>query len=99
MAQKQIIWSKKAEEELIAALEYYNNRNKSTAYSLKLLDRIEQKTELIIKNNFLGRLAEDGQTRILIVDEFLILYQVEEKHLEVVSFWHNKQNPGKKIDQ
>ena len=46
MAQKQIIWSKKAEEELIAALEYYNNRNKSTAYSLKLLNQIEKKQNL-----------------------------------------------------
>ena len=98
MAKKQIIWSKKAEEELIAALEFYNIRNKSTAYSLKLLNQIEQKTELITKNNFLGRLAEDGQTRILVLDDFLIMYQVEEKHLEIVSFWHNKQNPERRID-
>jgi len=90
MAKKQIIWSKKAEEELIATLKFYNIRNKSTAYSLKLLNQIEQKTELITKKNFLGRLAEDGQTRILVLDDFLIMYQVGEKHSEIVSSWHNK---------
>jgi hypothetical protein len=41
MAYKKIIWSSRASNELKQILEYFNYRNKSTRYSLKLLNEIE----------------------------------------------------------
>jgi plasmid stabilization system protein ParE len=99
MAKKQIIWSEEAELELISTLEFYNNRNKSTTYSFKLLDLIEERSNQLINNNYLGRLADDGLTRIIVVEDFLLMYQIEEIHIEIVSFFHTKQNPARRVDK
>ena len=47
MANKRIIWSTGASRELKQILEYFNQRNKSTRYSLNLLNDIEYLTNLV----------------------------------------------------
>ena len=64
MAQKQIVWSKIAEEELRFVLEFYTLRNGNINYSLKLLQQIEEVVALLPKNNFLGRLSDNSVTRV-----------------------------------
>jgi plasmid stabilization system protein ParE len=66
MAQRKIIWSHRAEEELYTILDFYNQRNKSTAYSIKLLSSIEKIIGLLPKNKYLGRLSENELTRVVV---------------------------------
>ena len=52
MVRKQIVWSFRAETELKGILEFYNNRNKSTNYSLKLLSEIEDLLNTLSHSEF-----------------------------------------------
>ncbi len=64
MAQRQIIWSQRAEEELYHVLEFYNGRNGSTTYSKKLLSSVDKLINLLPKNKYLGRRSENGVTSL-----------------------------------
>jgi len=57
MANKRIIWSTRASTELKQILEYFNQRKKSTRYSLNLLNEIEYLANNLSKNELIGRLG------------------------------------------
>ena len=38
------------------------------------------------------------RTRVINLDVFLIFYDIFEKFISIVSFWYNRQNPEKRID-
>ena len=59
MAGKRIIWSTRASRELKQILEYYNQQNESTRYSLNLLKEIEYLTDNLSKNELIGRLTSN----------------------------------------
>lgn len=52
---KSIIWSKEASEDLIQILDYWNERNKSTEFSIKLYTQINDTIALVIHYPVLGR--------------------------------------------
>ena|SRR6187551_2674128 len=99
MAQKQIIWSQRAEEELYSVLDFYNQRNKSATYSRKLLSSVEKLISLLPKNKHLGRLSENEFTRVVVKKEFLIFYEVYGDAIVIVSFWDNRQDSAKRVDK
>ena len=53
MAQRQVIWSKTADKQLSAVLEYWVNRNKSNVFAKRLLELVAQKTALIAEKPLL----------------------------------------------
>ena len=99
MAQKQIIWSKLAEEELAFVLEFYWIRNGNPEYSLKLLHQVAELIALLPKNNFLGKISDNGFTRVIVKKEFLIFYEVYANTIVIVSFYDSRQDPSKRIDK
>ena len=92
MADKKIIWSIRASKELRNVLEYFNQRNKSTRYSLKLLNEIESLTRNLSKNESIGRLSSNKFTRVIPMKIYLIFYEINRDHIEIVSFWDNRQD-------
>ena len=46
----------------------------------------------------MGRIADDGKKRIVVIDNFLLFYEVRENGIYIMSFWHGKQNPKFRID-
>lgn len=98
MAKKQVIWSTNAREELFKILDFYTERNGSPTYSLHLLDKIESWNELIERFPFIGKVSQNGYTRVVVVEYYLIFYNIGDKFIEVVSFWDNRQDPIKRID-
>lgn len=99
MDQKEIIWSKRAKEELYNVLDFYINRNGSTTYSLKLLSDSEDITELLKHNHYLGRLTENRITRVVVKEAYLIFYEISEHNIEIISYWDNRQDSDKRIDR
>jgi toxin YoeB len=97
MADKKIIWSTRASKELRQILEYYNQRNKSTRYSLKLVNEIESLTKNISKNELTGRLTSNKFTRVISMKVYLIFYEINRDNVEIVSFWDNRQDNAKKL--
>jgi len=97
MAKKIIIWSPRANSELKNILEFYINRNGNSKYSLKLLNEIEDILKTLAKSEFIGRLTSDKMTRVVVMDVYLIFYQIDNSRIEILSFWDNRQNDLKKI--
>jgi plasmid stabilization system protein ParE len=98
MAKKQIIWSKRADAELVNVLEFYNERNGNTNYSLKILNHIEDLLRALTEHETMGRLTSDMRSRVLVMDVYLIFYEVTENNIEILSFWDNRQNDKNRID-
>ena len=65
MVRKKIIWSLRAKKELKITLEYFNKRNGSTIYSLKILSEVEDLTKMLSKSEFIGRLTSNKRTRVI----------------------------------
>ena len=97
MAKKTIIWSNRANQELIDVLDYFNKRNKSTLYSHKILLELEELLDTLSSNIFIGRLASDKQTRVLVMKKYLIFYEVNNEIINILSFWDNRQDLKKRI--
>jgi len=97
MARKEIIWSQRAKQELIQILDYYNTRNESVAYSIKLIDEIENLLNTLSQSEFIGRLTANKKTRVVVMKEYLIFYEINRERIEILSFWDNRQDNNKRI--
>lgn len=97
MADKKIIWSIHASNELRQILEYFNQRNKSTRYSIKLLNEVEDLTKILSKNELIGRLTSNKFTRVVPIKVYLIFYEINQDYIEIVSFWDNRQDESKRL--
>ena len=96
MADKRIIWSTRASSELKQILEYFNLRNKSTRFSIKLLNEMEYLTNNLSKNELIGRLTSNKSTRVIPMKVYLIFYEIRQDHIQIVSFWDNRQDISKR---
>jgi toxin YoeB len=96
MAEKRIIWSNNAKNELRKVLEFYNERNGSKKYSLKILAETEGLLKTLSKSEFIGRLASNKKTRVIPMKVYLIFYEINENSIEIVSFWDNRQDEHKR---
>jgi plasmid stabilization system protein ParE len=97
MAQRKIIWSRRATIKLYSILEFYILRNKSKTYSTKLYTKINKEIRLLHNNPDLGIKTTDETIRGLIVESYIIYYQVTENEIIIHSIWDSRQNPESKI--
>lgn len=95
MAQRQVVWSSIARQEMKDILDYWTKRNKSSIYSNKLYDKVEDYLETVAKNPFAGRETKRDNVRYIIMGDYSIIYRVTEKLLIVVSIWDDRQDPKK----
>jgi len=97
MAKKGIIWSLRAKQELKNILDYYNTRNGSIKYSLKLVDEIDDLLNTLSQSEFIGRLTTNKKTRVIVMKVYLIFYEINGNRIEILSFWDNRQDENKRI--
>jgi toxin YoeB len=97
MAVKRIIWSTRASKELKQVLEFYNQRNASTKYSLKILHEVDALLKTLSGNELIGRLTSNKFTRVIPMKNYLIFYEVNHDNIGIVSFWDNRQDKNKRI--
>jgi plasmid stabilization system protein ParE len=95
MVVKTVIWTDTAVRERRKILNYWTKRNKSSAYSEKLIYEILARVEFLLKNpeSFVSTNYKDIRTSTL--GNYNIYYKTTEKELIVVAFWDNRQNPKK----
>lgn len=96
MADKKIIWSTNAKKELRKILEFYNERNGSEKYSLKILTETEELLKTLSKNEFIGRLTSNKKTRVIPMKVYLIFFEINKNIIEIISFWDNRQDERKR---
>jgi toxin YoeB len=90
---RQIIWTEKAQKERIAIFTFWNIRNKSFSYSKKLDELIKESLKLICKYPLIGKRTDKENVRLKVLRYYLIIYEITEKEIVVLSLWDCRQNP------
>lgn len=90
-----IFWTKTAIAQRNHTFEYWNNRNKSNSYSIKLNSSIKERISLLTTNPDMGKPTEYSDTRAISLGHYSILYKRTESEIFITGFWDNRQNPKK----
>ncbi len=90
---KKIIWTQKARKELIEILEYWNNRNKSTRFSIKLNKLVEEQINLISEFPNISRATDIPNVNVKVIHKYLLYYEVVDDVLYILTFRHGSKNP------
>jgi len=93
MVKRKIIWSHRAKIKLYKILEFYIERNKSKSYSIKLYNKFNRELKLLLKHPDIGINTEIDTVRGLIVDEYILYYEVEKDNIIIHTVWDCRQNP------
>jgi toxin YoeB len=95
---KQIIWSLRAQKDKKEIFKYWAERNKSHRYSQKLNQLFKEAIQLLREHPYIGRSTDDNSIRIKIVKDYLLIYEVTETSINILSIWDGRQDPSKLED-
>ena len=95
MAKREVSWTKVSEIQLHEILEFFTKRNKSGQYSRKLYKKfkIEFKTAAI--NPESGIKTKLDQIRGLIIEDYIIFYEILDDKILILKVWDCRQDPGR----
>ena len=97
MAKRKIAWSNRAKIRLYAILDFYIVRNKSKVYSIKLQKLISKEVNLLLKQPDLGLKTSEDTTRGLIIENYIVYYEISGDKIIIHTIWDSRQNPDNKI--
>ena len=95
---RQVIIAESAREDLLSIGEFVAQRNHEAAF--RLMERFREKFNLLAKFPHLGRERDDILLglRCLIVNEYLIFYQLNKDSIEIWRVRHSAQSPDDLLD-
>jgi plasmid stabilization system protein ParE len=97
MVKRKIVWSVKAKDKLFSILEFYTLRNQSKFYSVRLHRKIFKEIKLLIKHPDLGIKTDEKTIRGLIVEAYIIFYEVTIDKIIIFTIWDCRQDPVNKV--
>ncbi len=92
MAERLIIWTRTADIQFVEILAYWVQRNKSTAYSEKLIRLVSKLTKQIAKTPYLYRASGFNDVRVASLKNFSIYYKVSTLKIIIMAFWDDRQD-------
>jgi toxin YoeB len=92
---KKVVWSLRAQNDRKKIFSYWNKRNKSNNYSIRLNRLFIEATKAISDYPKIGKITERENIRIKIVRDYLIVYKELENKIEVLTIFRSHQNPAK----
>jgi toxin YoeB len=95
MVEREIVWSETARHQLRYILAFWREKNKSNAYSDKILIQVSKHITLMIKFPFLATAITDTEFRRSILGHYSMLYVVHPQQIFILYFWDNRQDPQK----
>ena len=95
MAKREIIWTNISEIQLQEILEFFNNRNKSREYSKKLYLKFKTELKTVAENPEVGIKTRLDQIRGLIIEDYILFYEILEDRILILKIWDCRQNPDK----
>lgn len=93
MAKLKLYWSEIAIKQRNHTFEYWNSKNKSSAYTRRLLPLIKERTTTLITFPEMGKTVDFENTRVISLEHFSIFYEIIDDKIIVISFWDNRRNP------
>jgi plasmid stabilization system protein ParE len=97
MVKRKIVWSHRAKIRLYAILDFYFVRNKSKVYSIKLQRLISKEVNLLLKQPDLGLKTSEDTTRGLIIENYIVYYEITDDKIIIHTIWDCGQNSDDKI--
>ncbi|HTG66386.1 MAG TPA: type II toxin-antitoxin system RelE/ParE family toxin, partial [Flavobacterium sp.] len=95
MAARRIIWTASAKLQLKVIFEYFNFRNKSKSYSLKLNALIQTELKIVLQQPNIGKKTDSINVRGLLIENYYIFYETNDTHIIILSVWDTRQDPKK----
>ncbi len=95
MAKRKVVWTISAEIQLQSTLDFFINRNKSVNYSRKLYKNFLKVLKTAEKNPEIGIKTKIENVRGLIIDDYILFYEISETMILVLKIWDSRQNPEK----
>lgn len=95
MAKREVIWTNVSEIQLQQILEFFTTRNKSGLYSRKLYKKFKTELKNASKNPDIGKKTKLNQIRGLIIEDYIIFYEILEESIMILKVWDCRQNPDK----
>jgi toxin YoeB len=92
---KIIIWSANAQLDRKDILTYWNNRNKSNVYSIKLNLLFIETSLLLVIHPLTGRKTSIENVRVKIVRDYMMVYKSTASELQILAIFDTRQNPDK----
>ncbi len=89
---KKIIWSLNAQKDRRNILQYWNKRNQSNRYSIKLNKLFRDSVKIVSNYPGIGKMTDKENTRIKIVKEYLIIYEDLENEIHILTIWDNRRD-------
>lgn len=95
MAKREIIWTEVSEIQLKEILDFFTKRNKSGQYSRKLYKKFKAELNTVAKNPEIGINTKLDAIRGLIIDDYILFYEILEDKILILKVWDCRQNPDK----
>ena len=93
MVARRIVWTSSAKLQLKSIFEYFNFRNKSKLYSLKLNTLIQTELKILLEQPNIGKKTDTINIRGLLIENYSVFYEINETHIIILSVWDTRQNP------
>lgn len=93
MGKRKVIWSQRARIKLFVILDFYKTRNKSTDYSQKLFKSFNKSLAALVHQPNIGITTEIESVRGLIVQNFILFYEIQDDFIIVHTLWDCRQHP------
>ncbi len=93
MAELNVLWTSTAVKQRNYVFEYWNERNKSNNFAIKLNNKINERVKLLKTNPKLGKKVDFVKTRSFSLGHYSILYQKIDSNIIITGFWDNRQDP------
>ncbi len=97
MAKRKIVWSNRAKKRLYGMLEFYIQKNKNKSYSNKLHRLLQKEVKLLLKYPEIGLKTTKDTIRGLIIDNYIIYYEITGDKIIIHTIWNSRQDRDSKI--
>jgi len=91
---RNVEWTSRAKKEFDNTFNYWINHNQSDNYSQKLLDETLRKINLISENPLVGEIVSRNSRRVLVLQNFSIVYRFTTNAIKINAFFDNRRNPN-----
>ena len=93
MVKYKLVWSNNAKIKLFEILEFYRKRNQSDTYSKKLYKKFIKEVSVLIKHPYIGLKTDVISVRGLIIDHYIVFYELSENQIYILVIWDTRQEP------
>jgi plasmid stabilization system protein ParE len=95
MAKREVVWTRNSEIQLQEILEFYHIKNKSNLFSIKLYRKFKSELKIASQKPEIGVKTKIENIRGLIVDNYILYYEILKDKIMVLKIWGCRQNPDK----